>query len=149
MGSVPLYPTLAPSGSSVVGSNHCVSHPGGDGHPVAWRALPCLLWAGHKALPWHLPSVVVSRRAPHCLCPHLTHHPNPKGLLVSARTPGQNWGSWWQQSGQGTALTKSKLTLPSCRPCNDFLAPSPCKTTPLPGPAELKIEPCLWKVHVG
>lgn len=45
-GSVPLYPTLAPSGSSAVGSNHRIPHPGGDGHPVAWRGEPCPACSG-------------------------------------------------------------------------------------------------------
>lgn len=57
-------------------------------------ALPCLLWAGHKALLRDLPSVVVNSGAPYC--PHLPHHPNPKGLLVSARTAElrARWGNW-------------------------------------------------------
>lgn len=42
-----LYPTLAPSGSSVVGSNHGIPHPGGDGHPVARRGEPCPACSGH------------------------------------------------------------------------------------------------------
>lgn len=40
VGEAPLYPTLAPSGSSGVGSNHCVPHPHGDRHPVSWRCDP-------------------------------------------------------------------------------------------------------------
>lgn len=109
-------------------------------------ALPCLLWAGHRALLSGLGSTTLP-------VPTSTPPSKPEGL-VCARTAELRpcWGNWWQQTGLGTALlphqAPSSLDQPA-QPVQRHPRPSPCKTTPLLGLAELKIEPCLWKVHVG
>lgn len=79
MGKAPLYPTLAPSGSAGVGSNHCVPQAGGDrslchgGETLHGPALLALGWTQSPAV-----------GSPLCggqqECPHLPHHPNPKAL---------------------------------------------------------------------
>lgn len=148
MGEAPLYPTLAPSGSSVwVQIIVSLTHMGTGtlcrgGETPHGPALPALGWTQSSAAG----SPLCGGQQGGTTLPTSTPPPKPKKVFWCL--PGQQ--SFGLDGGTGSSrlarpqpccpLTSSKLpgvTLPSCSLCSDFLAPSARETTPLPGLAEL------------